>query len=142
MKKRLISLALVLMMLTSFASAAVNQVDRASDYLMSYAVSIDAIGDDTIEIYYEVDGKGWMDKIGIQAIYIEEYVNSSWQPYDTLLGSQNPDFYSYDALGHSGFAYFEGTPGVDYRVTLQVYTKGYDGGSDTGTVTSWGETCR
>lgn len=128
-------------MLTTSASAMVRQVTRASDYLVGYGISVEAQGDGIIEIHFEVDGKGPMEQIGAQAFYIEAYIDNDWETYDTLYGVQHPEYYAYDTLGHSGFAYFTGEPGVDYRVTLHAYARGYDGGSDTGLITSQKVTC-
>ena len=141
MKKKLISLILVLAILTSFASATYIQPRRASDYLLGYGVSIQAVGDGLMEVFYEVDGKGMMSRIGILAIYIDQKVGNEWRSYDTLLALQNPDFLVNDDLGHAGVTYFEGTPGYEYRVTIEAFAMGYDGGSDTGTITSQGDVC-
>lgn len=142
MKKKFISFMLVLGLLTSFASATYSQTVRASDYLLGYGVSIEAVGDGLMEVFYEVDGKGMMSRIGALAIYIDQKVNGTWISYDTLLSAKNPDFLVNDDLGHAGVTYFEGTPGVEYRVTLEAFAMGYDGGSDTGTVTSQVAVCR
>ena len=82
-----------------------------------------------------------MNKVGAQALFVDYYSNGYWYPHVTLLGVDNPDFYDYNMYGHSGFAYFDGTPGVKYRVTLLAYASDSTG-SDTGTVTSATITCR
>lgn len=142
MKKRVISLISALIIFAFAASAEGANSLRASDYLVGYGVALEAMGDSEMRIYYDVDGKGRMEKIGAEALYIEYYDGDAWRPFDTLLGAQNADFYSYDALGHLNYAYFDGEPGVKYRVTLKAYAKGYDGGSDTGYVTSYEEICK
>lgn len=140
--KKFFALLVTLVTIVSCASASYAQTTRASAYLIGYGISVEAQGNGRMEILYEIDGKGRMEKIGADALYIDYYVDGEWQSYETLLGIKNPDFYSYDALGHSDYAYFDGEPGVKYRVTLKAYAKGYDGGSDTGYVTSYEETCR
>lgn len=142
MKRKIVSFILALGMLTSFSSATYSQTARASDYLLGYGVSIEAVGDGLMEVFYEVDGKGMMSQIGALTIYIEQKIDGAWVSYDTLLAARNPDFLVDDDLGHAGLTYFDGTPGVEYRVTLEAFAMGYDGGSDTGTVTSNGEVCR
>ena len=72
MKKKFASLLLAIVMLTSFASATYIQPRRASDYLLGYGVSVGAVGDGLMEVFYDVDGKGMMSRIGALAIYIEE----------------------------------------------------------------------
>ena len=141
MRRRIVAMMMVLSLIFSTAGVANAQEDRASDYLSIYGISLEAQGNGRIEIFYHVDGKGLMDCVGAQALYIDYYNGEEWIPYETQLGMQHPDFYSYDAFGHIGFAYFDGESGVDYRVTLQAYARGSDGGSDTGLVTSNSVTC-
>ena len=141
MKSKFIAFCLAIGILTTSAGAITAHVTRASDYLIGYGVSLTACGDGLMEIFFEVDGKGRMEKLGAQVIYIDQYVDGEWEPYDTFYGAQNPEYYAYDALGHVAVDYFTGEPGVDYRVTLKAYALGYDGGSDTGLVTSQAETC-
>lgn len=140
--KRLFSVMLVVCILVlPTTGEAYAQEDRASEYLSIYGLSIEAQGDGCIEIYYHVDGKGRMERVGAQALYIYYYDGEDWMPYETQFAVEHPDFYSYNAFGHIGFAYFDGEPGVDYCVTLQAYARGTDGGSDTGLVTSNVVTC-
>lgn len=141
MKKRIIAFIMTVCMLMPFAKAVDIIPYRASDYLVGYGVTLDAIGNGEMRVTYSVDGKGTMEQIGVDAIYIDYYNNGTWKPYDTLLGVKNPDFYAYDALGHFGYAYFDGEPGTKYRVTVKVYARGYDGGFDNGYVTSLEEKC-
>lgn len=140
MRKRIVSFVLALMMVISVSSAALA-VTRASDYLAGYSISLEAIGNGEMEIHYSVTGTGIMTKIGAQALYVDEYVNGSWNSYTTLLAVDNDDFYGYNTAGHAGFAYFDGTPGVKYRVTLAAYARN-SSGSDTGWGTSLSATCR
>lgn len=141
MKKRMLAFVMTICMLMPFAKAVDITPYRASDYLVGYGVALTAVGDGEMRITYDVDGKGPMKQIGVEALYIDYYDNGAWWPYDTLLGIKNPDFYAYDALGHFGYAYFNGKPGVKYRVTLKAYAQGYDGGFDTGNVTSYEKEC-
>ena len=131
-------LAFVLVVSVSGAALAVT---RASDYLSVYVISLDAIGNGEMEIYYDVNGTGRMTKIGAQALYVDEYVNGDWVPYLTLTAAENDGFYGYNTAWHSGFAYFDGTPGVKYRVTLKAYASN-SSGSDTGYGTSQSVTCQ
>lgn len=141
MKKRVTIMMVALLFAFSTIGATHAQEDRASKYLAVYGISIEAQGDGCIEIYYHVDGTGQMTRIGAQALYIYYYNGEDWVPYETQLGVEHPEFQSYNAFGHAGFAYFDGDPGVDYCVTLQAYARGTDGGSDTGLVTSNVVTC-
>jgi len=138
LKKRVVALVLAFMMIVSVGSVASA---RASDYLSSYTVALDALGNGEMEIFFDVDGTGTMTKIGAQVLYVDEYVNGAWSPYLTLAAVDNDDFYGYNTAGHIGLAYFDGTPGVKYRVTLVAYARN-SSGSDTGSVTSPAVYCR
>ena len=142
MKRRIVAMLVVLALIVPTMGAAAPQERRASDYLSNYAISLAAIGDGKMEVYYRVDGTSWMDKVGAQAFYIYAYESGEWVLYETQLGIENPDFYSYDLPGHIGFTYFTGEVGTYYYVTLQAYAKGYDGGSDTGLVDSNSAICQ
>ena len=140
MKKRLVSLAFALIMIVSVTGVAFATT-RASEYLAGYSISLEAKGDGEMGIFFDVTGTGRMTKIGAQALYIDEYVNGSWEPYLTMTAAENDNFYGSNTASHSGFAYFTGTPGVKYRVTLKAYARN-SSGSDTGTGTSLSVTCR
>ena len=142
MKRRIVAMLVVLDLIVPTMGAAAPQERRASDYLSSYAISLAAIGDGKMEVYYNVDGLGLMDKVGADAFYIYAYEDGIWVPYEEQFGIMNPDFYSYDAPGHIGFTYFDGEIGTYYYVTLQAYARGYDGGSDIGFVDSSSTLCQ
>ena len=56
-------------------------------------------------------------------------------------GAEHPEFYDYNTWDYVGTTYFQGTPGVSYRVTLTVYARNSKG-SDTGYITSYTVVCR
>lgn len=55
--------------------------------------------------------------------------------YESQFASEHPEFYEYNSRDFVGTTYFQGTPGVSYRVTLTVYARNSKG-SDTGYITS------
>lgn len=140
MKKRTVSLILVIVMVLSMSAAVFAMDDgtmpAASLYLDSYGVTLGAYGNGSMKICMTVDGVGVLDQIGVMQIDIEEKINGTWQYYGCIPASEHPEFYSYNSRGYLGTVDFTGTPGVSYRVTLMVYaSKGT--GSDTGFVTSY-----
>lgn len=147
MKKRTISLLTVIMMLLSLttttlaAEGKVMKNTRSSAYLDGYSVGIEARGDGEIAVIMTVDGKGTMDKIGVTEVYIEKKVNGVWKEHETQYAAEHPEFYMYDSQDYVGNAYFYGTPGVSYRVTLMVYAR-KGSGSDTGFITSYTVVCK
>ena len=153
MKKRVVSLIMTIAVLlslnmTAFAAeypeepdVAMWAVARSSAYLDGYSVSIEARGNGEIAVAMTVDGKGVMEKIGVREVEIDHKVNGVWKYYDSLYASEHPEFYNYNSRDYVGTTYFQGTPGVSYRVTLTVYARNSNG-SDTGYITSYTVVCR
>ena len=133
------------MNITAFAvdriGAPIAHAMRSSSYLDSYSVGIEARGNGTIAVTMTVDGKGKMEKIGVIEVEIEQKVNGNWRYYDSQYGAEHPEFYDYNTWDYVGTTYFQGTPGVSYRVTLTVYARNSKG-SDTGYITSYTVVCR
>lgn len=152
MKKRIfaVAMAAALVLCMPFSSyavvsegneIAVNAIARASKYLDGYSVGIEARGNGKIAVAMSVDGVGIMDKIGVREIEIQKKVNGSWLYHDSMSASEYPEFYDYNSRDYVGTAYFQGTPGVTYRVILTVYAKNSKG-SDTGYITSYSVVCK
>lgn len=146
MKKRLISIALVILTLSLCASSAFAKTDsvtpmRFSWYLDQYSVGLGARANHQMSITMSVDGTGMMTKIGVSTVYIEHKINGTWCEFDTLFASDHPAFYQYNTDNYLDTVYFTGTQGVQYRVTITAYARN-SSGSDTGKVTSYIVTCK
>ena len=154
MRKHLASVIAVLVVFSLSTSAIAVEVppdsppqinellnNRSSAYLDGYSVAIEARGDGEIAVIMNVDGKGVMDKIGVREVEIDYKENGTWKYYDSVYAAEHPEFYDYDSRDFMGTTYFQGTPGVLYRVTLTVYA-GNSTGHDTGYITSYAVTCK
>lgn len=144
MKKRVFLIAFTLLMLlgtTVCAAQADGVMPRASYYLDEYSIALNSEDDEVMCVSILVEGVGTQDKIGISYIDIEEKVGNRWSYVDTLEAADNSYFYEYDSDVYMDDVYFEGIPGVEYRVTVCVYA-GKNGGSDTRTITSEPCVCR
>lgn len=113
---------------------------NASSYLSTYSVALTAGSNHQMVIDATAYGTSIMDKIGVSVANIDQKINGVWSDYENLYALNNPSFYQYDTVFYAGNIYFTGTQGVQYRVTLTVYS-GKDGGYDTGTITSYTVTC-
>lgn len=152
MKRKFASFFLMIAMLFSMSATAVaaeysNDVEklmtyssRASAYLDGYSVGIEARGNGTIAVAMTVEARGEMEKIGVHEVEIEQKINGKWTYYDSQYGAEHPDFYDYNTWDYVGTTYFQGTPGVSYRVTLTVFARNSQG-SDTGYITSYTVVC-
>lgn len=60
----------------------------------------------------------------LTALNERKYTNEghTWRYYDSLFAAEHPEFYEYNSRDFVGTTYFQGTPGVSYRVTLTVYS--------------------
>lgn len=72
---------------------------------------------------------------------VKKNSNGVWRYYDSLFAAEHPEFYEYNSRDFVGTTYFQGTPGVSYRVTLTVYARNSKG-SDTGYITSYTVICK
>lgn len=113
---------------------------QASLYLSSYGVDLIAVGNGQMVVEMDVIGTGTMSKIGVYSLLIEQKVNGTWSEYATVFGIYHSDFYAYNTISYLGEYYFNGTAGVQYRVTMTAYARNSTG-SDTGQVTSAAVTC-
>lgn len=142
MKKKLMALFVALMVMLSVsgtAFASEGQV-RASHYLDSYYVTLVAKGNGKMAVGVAINGVDKEDAIGMREIYIETKIDGKWHYFDTLDYIEHPEFLAYDTDAYVDTAYFYGTPGDTYRVTITAYAE-KDGGWDTGYVTSYSEVC-
>ena len=140
MKKRVLSLLIIVCMLFALTTAASA---RASAYLDGYRLSPTALGNGEIELYVRIEAVYAVDRVGIMALQIEERYSptSSWHLYDTILGSEDPDtYYFYDFPIYTGTFTFDLTPGYDYRFIVTAYA-GDSTGFDTGVVSTIPITC-
>lgn len=131
---RLIALILVFastVPLSVSATTAGTITPRASYYLDAYNTYICDMGDGEFQIWYEVDGTGDMDEIGVLAIELYE-VNSNgsltWiktflhEDYDTML--------AYDDWSHISYVSYQGSSNKTYKAYVCIWA-GKNGGGDT-----------
>lgn len=113
---------------------------QASLYLSSYSVDLLAVGNGQMAVEMDVTATGYMNKIGVYSLYIEQKINGIWQEYDTVYGILHSDFYEYNDYSYLGEYYFNGVSGRQYRVTMTAYASN-NTGWDTGIVMSGAVTC-
>ena len=146
MKKHLFVIILTIsaLLLCVVNASAANGTDiepQASSYLSSYSVDLLAIGNGQMAVEMDVNAVGYMTKLGVQELYIEQKINGVWQEYDTVYGIYHSDFYAYNDYTYLGEYIFTGTAGVQYRVTMTAYARN-SSGSDTGFAYTGAVTCR
>ena len=145
MKKRVFGLFLAIEILAnlcySIAAESKTSEPRASLYLDSYAIGVNAKGSGKMSVTFIVYGARTMDKIGAQKIVVEEWDGKEWGNPITYTADSYSNFYATKAAEHTASVTFYGVPGLQYRATLTAYAE-LNGGSDTGTVTCTPKTCK
>lgn len=116
---------------------------KASYYLDSYAIALQASSGGKMVVTYGVYGTKTMDKIGAYSLKIEmETAADKWVSIATMYGDDYPDeMYSMDSLFHENSYTFYGAPGSRYRATLVAYAA-LGSGDDTGEIVSAARVCK
>lgn len=92
--------------------------------ISSYTLSITPSSNGELDVHVEVIGTGYMDKIGVSNLYIQEYNNGIW---NTILSTQD---FSYNSYKYSNDITVYGVAGRSYRAIAYFYVED-DGDSDT-----------
>ena len=121
MRKRivaLVSICLLMVCLTSFASA------RASEYFSYTAVYATALDDGEVLIEYDIDPTHRMLECGASVIWVYEgQNNSNYEVVRTYRMEDYPDMIQHDTIIGDGEVTYPGTPGKDYYALVGVYAK-------------------
>ena len=104
---------------------------RASDYLTAYSAYIYPAGWGKVQVWFSVDGIGYMDEIGALNIKLYESTdNETWTWVDTFHYTDYPAMLGYDDFSHYGHVEYNGTIGRYYKAYVCVWA-GKDGDGDT-----------
>lgn len=109
---------------------------NASDYLDAYGAWAGNGTGNQVVIYFDVDGTGIMDYVGVSYLVVQEYNNGTWTAVASCFGSVANGLLAADTDSYmSAIEYTGGTSGKQYRALVMVYAE-KDGGSDSRTVTT------
>lgn len=141
--KKWTSLILTVLLLTCIMAPSALAASKASYYLDSYAIALQASSGGKMVVTYGVYGTKTMDKIGAYSLKIEmETSADKWVSIATMYGDDYPDeMYSMDSLFHENSYTFYGAPGSRYRATLVAYAA-LGSGDDTGEIVSAARVCK
>ena len=104
---------------------------RASDYLEAYSAYIYPAGWGKVQVWFSVDGTGYMDEIGALNIKLYESTdNETWTWVDTFHYTDYPAMLGYDDFSYYGHVEYNGTIGRYYKAYVCVWA-GKDGDGDT-----------
>lgn len=104
---------------------------RASDYLEAYTAYLYPAGWGKIQVWFQVDGTGYMDEIGALTIYLyESQDNENWTWVETYQHDTDSGMLGYNNFYHDGHVEYKGTIGRYYKAYVCVWA-GKDGDGDT-----------
>lgn len=126
---RIAALLLAIVMLLPVNAMAVEP--RSSLYLDSYSAYIYPAGWGKVQVWFEVDGTGYMDEIGALEIQIyESKDNATWTWVKTFEHQNDAGMLGYDNFYHTGHVQYNGTIGRYYKAYVCVWA-GENGEGDT-----------
>ena len=126
---RIISIVLIVAILCPINVFAMET--RASHYLSSYSAYIYPAGWGNVQVWFNVDGTGYMDEIGALEIKLyESRDNETWTWVKTFQFSDYSDMLAYNDFTHMSHVEYNGTIGRYYKAYMCVWA-GKDGDGDT-----------
>ena len=141
--KRHFCLLFAALLLIYIIAPSASASTKASYYLDSYAIALQASSGGKMVVTYGVYGTKTMDKIGAYSLKIEvETTADNWVSIATIYGDDHTDeMYSFRSVFHENSYTFYGAPGSRYRATREAYAA-LGGGSDTGEIVSAARLCK
>ena len=127
---RLSALILALVMVVPMGASAAVQT-RASAYLDSYSAYVYPAGSGLVQVWFNVQGTGYMDELGVLSISIYESTNdSTWTWKKTFTHDSTSGLLDYNDFYHSGHVDYQGVAGRYYKAYICVWG-GENGEGDT-----------
>lgn len=107
----------------------------ASSYLSSYGAYVYLAGNGLVQVYFNVEGTGYLDEIGVLSIQIYECATKSsniddWEWKTTFTHDSTNGMLSYNDDYHSGHVDYQGVDGKYYKAYVCVWG-GKNGDGDT-----------
>ena len=128
---RIVSLLLIIALVLPVSAMAIEA--RSSLYLHSYSAYIYPAGWGKVQVWFDVDGTGYMDEIGALEIQLyESKDNETWTWVKTFDFQDYSDMLGYNDYSHVGHVEYSGTIGRHYKAYVCVWAgKNGDGDSRT-----------
>ena len=126
---RIVSLLMVIALILPVSAMATEP--RSSLYLHSYSAYIYPAGWGKVQVWFDVDGTGYMDEIGALEIYLyESKDNENWTWVKTFEHQDYTDMLEYNDYMYMSHVEYNGTIGRYYKAYVCVWA-GKDGDGDT-----------
>lgn len=131
-KKRVFSLIAIMLIFALLGPISVMATEpRASHYLSSYSAYIYPAGWGNVQVWFSVDGTGYMDEIGALEIQLyESKDNVNWTWVKTFDFQDYSDMLEYNDYTYTSHVEYNGTIGRYYKAYVCVWA-GKNGDGDT-----------
>lgn len=139
--KKLISsicvLLIIALVLPMTVLAAMDQVNRASDYFMMDGCFLSKNSSTEFDVWFDVTGVDGMDEIGVKSIKIQRSSDgSTWTDMKTYTKEAYPNLIAKNTAFHDGCVTYTATAGYYYRAYVVFYAKNGTGSATLGRYTS------
>lgn len=120
-----ICLVLVLSMVLSVPVMAEEEIaPYASAYFVGYGAYLFRTSATSFQIWFEVDAKGTMDKLGVSSIVLERSISGGdWETIKIFRPSSFPDMMCTNTGSHTDYVSYAGVSGCDYRAYVTFYAE-------------------
>ncbi len=134
MKKilRVISLAVVMVIMCSTFAIAEGTDIYASDYIDSYSAYCHPAGNGRIEVYFSITGDWYMDTIGATSIHLYESSNNgaTWSLVKSYTSQYYPSLIGENKVQHGSYVVYNGVAGRQYKAKVNFWA-GESGAGDS-----------
>lgn len=104
---------------------------QASYYLSSYSSYVAAVGSGKVQVWFNVNGAGTMDRIGAtRVILYESKDNKSWNEVKTFRYTSYSTMTAKNKITYTSYVPYSGVAKRYYKATVTVYAE-KDGGCDS-----------
>lgn len=131
-KELLFKVTVLIIVVTMICPVSAMAVEpRASDYLAMYTAYIYPAGWGKVQVWFSVDGTGYMDEIGALEIKLyESRDNETWTWVKTFDFQDYSDMLEYNDYTYTSHVEYSGTIGRYYKAYVCVWA-GKNGDGDT-----------
>lgn len=132
MKRVLKAICLILVFSLVFSVPVMAEEEAtpyASAYFIGYGAYLYRTSTTSFQIWFDVDAKGIMDKLGVSSIVLERSISGGeWETIKIFRPSSFPDMMCTNTASHMDCVSYAGVSGCDYRAYVTFYAE-KNGGS-------------
>lgn len=103
----------------------------ASTHFGIYSAYLFRTSSTSFQIWFEVDAKGMMDKLGVSSIVLQQSVSGGdWETIKTFRPTSYPSMMRTNTASHTGHVSYAGISANDYRAYVTFYAENSAGSSE------------